>query len=115
MIKDVKIKVKPEGREGVYLVVDKDSLKDFIRGQGLETIHNFIGSLPSMVIGADHGVDSVMTDIDAGERIAVLTGNAQRGNLGHALAIADDKLEMYDIGEVTEENLEVVKEAKDNT
>jgi hypothetical protein len=61
-----------------------------------------------MIIGADHELASVLEDIDRAQRLAVLTGYAQRGNMGHALAlIIDNKLEMYDIGELTEDDLEV--------
>lgn len=98
------IKVKPEGRPSVWLVQDKKSLKDFIRSKNLDQIHNFVQAGP-MVIGADHSVESVLADIDRAERIAVFT--EPRENLGHALAIADVKLEMYDIGPVTEADLEI--------
>lgn len=105
----MKIKVIPEGREGLYMVTDKESLKDFIKSKNFEHIHNMVQS-SMMVIGADHSVESVLNDIDKGERIAVLTGDAVSRNLGHSMAIADDKLEMYDIGEITEEDLDVQSE-----
>ena len=98
------IKVTPEGREGLWLA-DKDSLKAWIIEQEFEAIHNFIDG-GFMVIGADHQVDSVLVDIDAAERVAILTGDAQRNNLGHALAlIIDNSLGMYDIGDITEADL----------
>lgn len=100
----MKIKVKAEGRPDVWLVEDKASLKAFIKGKKLKTIHNFVQSGP-MVIGADHSVKSVLEDIDAAERMAVFTD--PNANMGHALAIADVKLEMYDIGPVTLDDLDI--------
>lgn len=102
-----KIKVKPEGRPDIWLVEDKESLKAFIREhlEGKE-VHNFINGV-GIVVGADHSLESVLDDIDGSERIAVMTD--PNANMGHALAIADVKLEMYDIGPVTKEDLEVVE------
>ena len=102
----MKISVQPEGREGVYLP-DRESLKAWIVDKGFEYIHSYIDGGP-FVIGADHDPASVLDDIDSGERLAILTGDAARGNLGHALAIIrNNKLEMYDIGEVTKDDLDL--------
>ena len=99
-----KIKVKKEGREGVYLV-EKEEIKRFIKLEKLKTIHSFIPS-SFMMIGADHDIKSVLTDIDNAERIGILTGKAQIGNLGHALSIiSNNKLELYDIGKITDKDL----------
>ena len=100
-----KISVTPEGRPDIWLVKDKATLKQFIADKNLEGIHNFIGGGP-MIVGADHTVESVLQDIDAGERIAVFTDPV--ANMGHALAIADTKLEMYDIGPVTLADLDII-------
>lgn len=108
------IVVTPEGREDIYLP-DRESLKGWITEQGFDAIHNFSAAGP-MVIGADHDVESVLADIDAAERVALLLGDQARGNLGHCLALVmpeghDDlpeRLEMYDIGEVTEADLSVL-------
>lgn len=103
----MKLKAKKEGRDGIYLP-DKDSLKDFIRGKKIKTVHNFI-PLGNMIIGADHTVESVFKDIDAAERLAVLTGGAYRNNMRHALSlITNNEMQMYDIGEIKETDLEVV-------
>jgi hypothetical protein len=103
-----RIKVTPEGREGVWLP-DRDSLKAWIEAKHFESVHNFIAVPDGPIIGADHEVDSVLADIDNAERLAVMTGDAKRGNLDHALAIIiDNRLGMYDIGDVTEDDLEVV-------
>lgn len=101
-----KIKVKPEGRPDMWLVQDKESLVEFIRSKGLKEIHNFVQS-GHTVIGADHSVDNVLKDIDKAERLAVITD--PNANMGHAMAIADVKLEMYDIGPITVDDLEIEK------
>lgn len=101
-----KLKVQKEGREGIYLP-KKHDLKDFILSKKLKKIHNFISN-GSMFLGADHSIKSVLEDIDAAERLAVLTGRAAKQNMGHALAIIrNNRLEVYDIGEVTDADLEV--------
>jgi hypothetical protein len=103
----IKIKVTPEGRVSIW-IPEKDSLKKFIKARKLKTIHNFIPSGP-MMIGADHGVKSVLSDIDRAERLAVFT---DKSNMGHALAlIYKESLECYDIGEVHESDLEVAHES----
>jgi hypothetical protein len=100
-----KIKVTAEGREGIWLP-DRESLKAWIIAQEFDAIHNFMPA-PGMVIGADHSVISVLVDIAKSERLAILTGEAARGNLQHALAIiANNELQMYDIGKVTETDLQ---------
>lgn len=107
----VKIAVQPEGREGLWLA-DRGSLKAYIVAQGFETIHNFSALNAPLMIGADHEVDGVLVDIDEADRVAVLTGDARRENLNHALALVmpprgalPERLEMYDIGEITEDDL----------
>lgn len=109
----LRIKVSPEGREGVWLA-DRDSLAEWIAGQEFESIHNF-GAIGAMAIGADHDPESVLDDIMKADRVAVLTGDSQRGNMGHALALImpeghnelPERLEMYDIGPITEHDLEI--------
>lgn len=61
-----------------------------------------------MFIGADHSVESVLEDIDKAERVALVTGKQAGTNIGHELAIIfNNKLEVYDIGKITPEDLEV--------
>lgn len=110
---DVKIVVTPEGRPELWLA-ERSSLKAWIGAQGFEQIHNF-GAIGAMCIGADHDVDSVLADIDAADRVALLMGDARKGNMGHALALIvpdgykglPERLEMYDIGDVTDDDLAV--------
>lgn len=111
------ITVTPEGRDGLYLA-DRATLKGWIEAKGFEFIHNFATSVAGMIIGADHGVESVLADIDQADRVAILTGDARSENLNHALALImppdgrrPERLEMYDIGEVTEADLRIVEAA----
>jgi hypothetical protein len=98
----MKIKVTKEGRVGIF-IPEKKSLKVFIRK--LKQIHNFIPT-GMMMLGADHDVKSVMEDIDRSERLAIFTDPT--ANMGHSLAlIYKEKLECYDIGKITEEDLEI--------
>lgn len=107
----MKLKVKPEGREGIWLV-EKSDLKEWIAEQRFEKIHNYVNT-GGIVIGADHDVESVLSDIDRADRLAVLTGDAQRGNFGHALSlITNEKMEMYDIGKITEDILVILEGEK---
>jgi len=100
----MKIKVTKEGRDGIY-IPEKENLKKWIIEQKFETIHNYIPS-NMMMLGADHDVSGVLEDIDRADRLAILTGSAQSNNMGHALAIiTNEKLEMYDIGKITNEDL----------
>ena len=100
----MKIKVKKEGREGIY-IPEKDSLKDFIKSKKLKSIHNFIPN-GNVFLGADHEVESVIDDIDRAERLGILVGNM--ANMGHCLSlISNERLECYDIGKITEKDLDI--------
>ena len=103
------IRVRPEGREDVYLVEKKDIIK-WLKKYREKKIHNFIGAGP-MAIGADWDKGSVIEKIKRSDRIAILTGEALKGNLRHALSvIAKNKLYMFDIGEITETDLDIIME-----
>ena len=100
-----KIIVKAEGRENVYVVTDRESLKEYIKTLGLEKIHNFVQN-GNILFGTDHSVDSVFSDIDKAERLAVFTDPVM--NTRHSVAlIINNKLECYDVGEITKENLSI--------
>ena len=101
----VKIKCTEEGRPGIY-IPEKESLKEYIKSLGFETIHNFIPS-GFMMLGADHDLDSVLQDIDSADRLGIFTNGG--GNMGHALSvIRNEKLECYDIGNLSNDNLEIL-------
>jgi len=101
-----KLTVMNEGRDGIYIPT-KESLKDFIKSRNLKQIHNFVGG-GMMIIGADHEVESVLEDVDRAERLAIFTD--KNANMGHSLAlIYQNKLECYDIGKITKEELEIIK------
>ena len=107
----MKLKVQPEGRPNMWLP-DMASLKEFIASKGLKKIHNFIPT-GMMMLGADHDVESVLADIERASRGAVFTD--PRANMGHSLALIfgdaakgdHEKLECYDIGPITEDDLGV--------
>ena len=98
------IKVKPEGRDGVWLP-DEDSLIAYI-GELDEPIHNFIVSSTTF-IGADWPKDGVIRFIQQADKLGLLTGESFRVNMHHALSvIKDEQLYMFDIGEINEADLE---------
>lgn len=102
-MKNKQIKVKAEGRKDVWIPLDKENLKQWIKNKKFEAIHNFIPS-GMMMLGADHDVKSVLEDIDRADRLALFTDPAM--NLGHSLALIwKEKLECYDIGKLTKKNL----------
>lgn len=102
----MKILCKPEGRDEIYLP-DKASLIAWIKEQNFTEIHNIMDG--GMVkIGADHSMESVIQDIEDSDRIAILIGEARKKNLEHSLAIiTDNKLEVYDLGEITMDDIEL--------
>ncbi len=101
----MKIKVKPEGRENIWLP-EKESLKAYIKSRNLDKIHNCPAG--SFMIMADHPVESVLREIDNNEKVAVFTDINM--NMSHSLAIIkNNKLEMYDIGELTLNDIEIIE------
>jgi len=98
-----KIKVKPEGRINTYVVTDKESLKKYIRSLKFKNIHNFIQS--GAFIGCDYTKTATFKVIDKATKIGIFTDRTQ--NIGHSLACITDRLEMFDIGEINENNLEI--------
>lgn len=102
----MKINVKPEGREGVW-IPNKDSLVDFLINYPDDEIHHYFAG--RIMIGADHTKESVVDDVKEADRLAILTGDALSSNLRHALSvITNNKLSMFDIGEIKESDLNVV-------
>lgn len=100
----MKIKVQPEGREGVW-TADKKSLIDFLKAYPDSEIHNFIPN-GGFMLGADWSRKAVIDEVKKSERLAVLTGGARKHNMNHALAvITDNKLFCFDIGEITDDDL----------
>ena len=61
-----------------------------------------------MMTGADWDKNSVIEKIKQSERIAILTGISLKNNLRHSLSmIVENKLYMFDIGEITEKDLDI--------
>ena len=103
-MKKAKIKVRPEGRDNIWLP-ERESLIAYIKAKKLKKIHNFIPT-GMIMLGADHDAESVIDDISRADRLAVFTD--PRANMGHSLAlITKEKLECFDIGALTEKELEI--------
>lgn len=104
---EIKIKVKPEGREGIW-IIEKQEAINLVNNVEFEKIHHYIGGI--CLFGADWSKSKVIERIKKSERIALLTGKSFQNNLNHALAvIKNNELNMFDIGEITIEQLEVQK------
>lgn len=100
-----KIKVKREGREGVYLVEPAEAVKLLTEKE----IHCFVGN-PPLLIGADWPRADVEKWLLSCERVAVLTGDSAKLNIGHALvAIRGDERKLFDVGKVSDEDLEITE------
>ena len=108
-----RIKVKKESRKNIY-IPERKSLKDFIVSKKFKKIHNFIPT-GTIMLGADHDVKSVLDDVEKASRMAIFTD--PNANMGHSLALifgshekgTNEKLECYDIGKLTKEDLEITK------
>ena len=101
----MKITVEAEGRDNIY-VPDRESLIAWIEAQNFEHIHNFIPQ-GSLMIGADHDSKGVIDDIRKASRLALTTGPEWTNNMCHALSIIrNNELQVYDIGELTESDLD---------
>ena len=99
-----RIKAKPEGREGMY-IVQKEDMIDWLLEYPEELIHNYKTST-TFAMGANWSKEGVIDQIKLSERVAVMTGKALINNLRHALAvITDNKLDIFDIGEITDEDI----------
>ena len=102
-----KIKVKLEGRVGVWLI-DKDEAIKLINNYSDDMIHNFV-SAPFGVIGADWHKEDVIETVNNSERIALLTGDALKQNFRHALSVIEDnELYMFDVGEIANGDLQIL-------
>jgi hypothetical protein len=101
----MKIEVTPEGRPNIY-VPYRDSLIEWITAQEFEVIHNFM--VGGIMLGADHDPEGVIDDIKKADEVAITVGDMWRQNLKHALSvIANNKLELFDIGEITDADLKI--------
>jgi hypothetical protein len=102
-----KIKVKPEGRKGVY-TCEREDIIEWLEQSGIDTFHNYNGSSGPLMIGADWEKSEVIKEINKSDRIGILTGSALSNNLRHGLSvITGNKLEMFDIGEITDYDLDI--------
>ncbi len=105
----MEIKVRPEGRENIW-IPEKQSLKSYIKNKKEKEFHNFIQSdnLP-MAVGANVDINILLEDINKAKRLAIFTDKTL--NFGHSLALViNNELKMYDIGEIKKDTLEVNNE-----
>lgn len=103
-----KIRVVAEGREGVWLA-EKESVVGFLKNYK-EEIHHMNTALKGIIIGADWDRGSVIENVEKANKVAIMTGEAFKHNMRHALAVVSDELDIFDIGDVTKEQLEIVNE-----
>lgn len=102
----MKIKVVPEGRIGVW-EANKESVVQFLHEYEFEQIHGFVPGAGAVIIGSDWDKSDVIDKVNNSERVAVLIGESFRCNMKHALSvIAENRLFMFDIGELKESDLE---------
>ena len=102
-----KIKVKPEGRDGIWLI-EKDEAIKLIKNCTEKKIHNFIQCGPRF-LGADWNKSEVIKTIKNSERVGLLTGEMQKQQFRHALSVIENnELKMFDVGEITERDLQVL-------
>lgn len=98
----MKIKVRPEGRENIYLP-EKKSLLKFVKICCRKSIHNYL-PCENLMLGADHNKNIVLNNIKEADRLAIFTDPYM--NIGHSLAlIKNEKLSCYDIGKITKNDL----------
>lgn len=108
----MKIKVKPEGREGIFTVEKKDII-EWLKQYPEDEIHNF-SPLSNIAIGAGWDKEDVIETIESSNRIAILTGKHKRSNLNHALSVVTSvRLDMFDIGDITLDDLEIITDKGD--
>lgn len=100
----ISVQAEPEPRAGVW-IPDREQLVEWLRTLP-GPIHCFVGAGGGAVlVGADWDVDSVVEQVVKAERVALLTGDARAGNVGHGLAVIvsvgdDEHLQMFDVGPV---------------
>jgi len=103
----MKLKVKNEGRENIF-EAEKSDLIEWLKDNGWKEIHN-INPNGNFFMGFDNSIESVIEDIEKSDRLGILIGSALANNLGHGLSvIVDNRLKMFDIGNITIDDLEVI-------
>lgn len=111
-LKKLKIKCSPEGRIGIY-IPDKESLKSYIKSLGKEDIHCFFPG--RIMLGADWSLDAVLNEVDKATRIGLCLEESGADNIGHVLSLivplkdGSERLQIYDIGEITKDDLSISK------
>lgn len=100
-----KIKVKPEGREGIYLV-EPDEICRFVELLPDDQFHAFKGDWPVM-IGADWEKESVLEYLRKCDTIGIIIPP----QVAHSIsAINGMDRTLFDVSEITEEQLDIIEE-----
>lgn len=117
----MKLKVTPEGRPGCYLIGVMDLanwLDDWFKTR--EYMHNYIANDGSrMVVGADWKRDNFDVHLAGDVTWAVVVGRQDGLFAGHRLICVDMNNKsrpmryVFDVGEITEADLEVIGEAEE--
>ena len=83
---------------------DWDQLKK-LQDKQQDQIHNFLPN-GGMMLGCDFSKSEAVKQVKDAERLAILTGDSLKNNMRHALSvIVNNKLSIFDIGEITEDDL----------
>lgn len=97
-----KVKVTPEGREGLYLV-SPDEIIAHLEKADFEQVHTFRGDWP-LLIGADWEKDSVIEFLKTADKIAFTFPH----QVLHALVgVAGENRVLFDIGEIDESLMDI--------
>lgn len=101
----MKIKVLPEGREGIYLVTKEEAI-EFVEGLDQDEIHCHLGHI-GVLVGADWPKTDVTKLLNDPGRAAILVGNVM--HFDHQLVVLsmNDRY-AFDVGQITEDDLEVI-------
>jgi len=102
----MKIKVKPEGREGIYLITNEEAIKLVKSIKSKHVHHQYQGG--TMMIGADWDKKEVLEHLKKVKKIAiVIEPNLTIGH--HLVTVTKTKRNAFDVGEITKKELEISK------
>lgn len=104
----IKPKVKPEGREGIFLIEPDEAVK-FLKSLGFDQIHNFV-DLPGIMLGADWELQSVI-DLCKKPGVGIAIVVEPNFTMRHHFVVADynaNERKAFDVGEISERDLEIV-------
>lgn len=109
----MKIKVRAEGREGVYLLTKENAI-EFINGLEMERIHNFVGA-PPLLVGCDWDKQDVADLINKEETLQALLLEPNFTLAHQLVCTTNTKRYMFDVGAITTDDIEVQNESQSET